>query len=216
VIHNGLDRRRLLAAARSIDREGARQSLGVGPDDIVLLLLGTVCDRKGQHDLARALALLPQAAATRVRTFFVGDRAGAYSRTLHDLVSKLPDERRARTTVVAESGEVARYFFAADVFVCTSRVESYPRVILEAMAHGLPIITTPVFGVREQVRENVNGVFYPPGDVKALSAAIAHFVADDALRRRLAANALPVLDSLTDFDAMVTQYGRIFIEAAAP
>ena len=95
-------------------------------------------------------------------------------------------------------------------------MESYPRVILEAMAHGLPIITTPVFGVREQVRENVNGVFYPPGDVKALSTAISHFVADDALRRRLAANALPVLDSLIDFDAMVTQYGRIFIEAAAP
>jgi glycosyltransferase involved in cell wall biosynthesis len=84
------------------------------------------------------------------------------------------------------------------------------------MAHGLPIITTPVFGVREQVRENVNGVFYPAGDVKALGTAIAGLVADDALRQRLASNALPVLDSLIDFDTMVTQYGRIFIEAAAP
>ena len=126
VIHNGLDRRRLVAAAAGLDRRQVRQALGVAPDDIVLLLLGTVCDRKGQHDLARALALLPQAVAARVRTFFVGDRAGAYS-ALHDLVSKLPDERRTRTTVVAESGEVARYFVAADVFVCTSRVESYPR-----------------------------------------------------------------------------------------
>ena len=215
VIHNGLDRRRLLAAARGIDREGARRSLGIGSDDIVLLLVGTVCDRKGQHDLARALALVPRAAAARVRTYFVGDRASSYSRTLHDLVAKLPDALRERTTVVAETGDVARYFVAADVFVCTSRVESYPRVILEAMAHGLPIITTPVFGVREQVRENVNGVFYPPGDVKALGTAIAGLVADDALRQRLAANALPVLDSLIDFDTMVTQYGRIFIEAAA-
>jgi glycosyltransferase involved in cell wall biosynthesis len=80
----------------------------------------------------------------------------------------------------------------------------------------LPIVTTPVFGIREQVREDVNGVFYEPGDVEALAAAISRLVADASLRERLAANAVPALDALTDFDAMVEQYGRIFVEAAAP
>ena len=176
VIHNGLDRRRLVAAAAGLDRAAARRALGVEPDDIVLLLLGTVCERKGQHDLAQALALLPGAVASRVRTFFVGDRESEYQRTLHTMIGKLPDERRARVTIVPETGDVARYFVAADVFVCTSRVESYPRVILEAMAWGLPIVTTPVFGIREQVREDVNGLFYAPGDVDALAAAIARLV----------------------------------------
>ena len=100
-----------------------------------------------------------------MRTFFVGDRAERLQPDAAHLVGKLPDERRARVTSLPETGDVARYFVAADVFVCTSRVESYPRVILEAMAHGLPIVTTPVFGIREQVREDVNGVFYDPGDV---------------------------------------------------
>jgi GT2 family glycosyltransferase len=216
VVHNGIDRRRLVAAASDVDRAAARASLGIGPDDIAFLLVGTVCERKGQHDLARALAHVPRNVALRVRALFVGDRAGPYSRALADLIAALPEDRRRRATIVPETGAVAPYFVAADVFVCTSRVESYPRVILEAMAHGLPIVTTPVFGVREQVREDVNGIFYEPGDVAGLAAAIARIAGDDALRARLAAAAVPVLDSLTDFDGMVEQYGRIFVEAAAP
>ena len=216
VIHNGLDRRRLVAAAKGIDRDEARRALGVEPGEIVLLLLGTVCERKGQHDLAQALPLVPRADALRTRTFFVGDRESEYQRALHTLVGKLSDERRARVTLVPETADVAQYFMAADIFVCTSRVESYPRVILEAMAWGLPIVTTPVFGIREQVRDDVNGIFYEPGDVDALAAAISRLVANDELRERLAGNAVPALDALTDFDSMVEQYGNIFIEAAAP
>ena len=126
------------------------------------------------------------------------------------------DERRARVTLVPETADVAQYFIAADIFVCTSRVESYPRIILEAMAWGLPIVTTPVFGIREQVREDVNRIFYEPRNVEALAAAISRLVANDELRERLAGSAVPTLDALTDFDSMVDQYGSIFIEAAPP
>ncbi len=50
----------------------------------------------------------------------------------------------------------------------------------------------------------MNGIFYEPGDAAALARAIERLVADDGQRGRLAANAVPALDSLTDFDAMVT------------
>ncbi len=169
----------------------------------MLLLVGTVCERKGQHDLADALGILPDGAAGRVRAFFVGDRPSPYSTDLHERIATLPKDRRSRVTIVPETSEVGPYLAAADLFVCTSRIESYPRVILEAMACGLPIVTTPVFGIREQVREDVNGLFYEPGDAAGLSAAIARLVADAELRARLAANAVPALDSLTDFDTMV-------------
>ncbi len=71
--------------------------------------------------------------------------------------------------VVPETGETSAYWQAADVFCCTSRVESYPLVILEAMAAGLPIITTPVFGIAEQVRPRVNALIYQPGDIPGLA-----------------------------------------------
>jgi O-antigen biosynthesis protein len=216
VIHNGLDRTRLAAETAGHDRAGARAELGLARDDVALLLLGTVCERKGQHDFPRALARLDHLIAPRVRAFIVGDRPSAYSLGLRALVDALPAERRRRVETVAETDDVGRYLLAADAFVCTSRVESYPRVILEAMAFGLPIVTTPVFGIREQVREGVNGLFYEPGDTVTLARHLTAIVGDDALRARLAANALPSLDALTGFDEMVERYARIFVEAAAP
>ena len=99
------------------------------------------------------------------------------------------------------------------MFVCTSRVESFPRVILEAMAHGLPLVTTPVFGIREQVRDGVNGLFYEPGDTAGLRRALLRLLEDEALRRALALQAGPVLDCLNDFEAMTGAYAEIFREA---
>ncbi len=216
VIHDGLERGRIAAAAAGLDRAKARAELGLDAGEIVVLIVGTVCERKGQLDLLHALALLAPANVARVRAFIVGDRPSVYSTQLHAAVGALPEALRARMTVIHETAEVARYYLAADVFACTSRVESYPRVILEAMAFGLPIVTTPVFGIREQVRDGVNGVFYEPGDATALARALDRLIGDDAWRAKLADNALPALEALLDFDTMVDRYGALFVEAAAP
>ena len=93
----------------------------------------------------------------------VGDRSSAYSDQLHDAIGRLPNDSRRRMGVVPETSSVGIYYSAADIFVCSSRLESYPRVILEAMAAGLPIVTTPVFGITEQVKEGVNAFLYKPG-----------------------------------------------------
>ena len=82
------------------------------------------------------------------------------------------------------------------------------------MAHGLPLVTTPVFGIREQVREGVNALLYEPGDAAGLAAALERLIEDGELRARLAARARPVLECLNDFEAMVQAYAAIFREAA--
>jgi glycosyltransferase involved in cell wall biosynthesis len=81
------------------------------------------------------------------------------------------------------------------------------------MGFGLPLVTTPVFGIAEQVRENVNGLFYHPGDVARLATQLARLVQDDALRARLGANAAIVLDSLPSFEDTLDDFTRIFREA---
>ncbi|MEG4326155.1 glycosyltransferase, partial [Microcoleus sp. herbarium5] len=138
VIHNGLDLSKLESSENS---ELARKTLGVAAEDVVLLLLGTVCERKGQQDLVKALSLLPDKWHNKIRCFIVGDRPSIYSNKLAELVGELPADLRQRVTVVPETGETGKYYKAADIFVCTSRVESFPRVILEAMACDLPIVT---------------------------------------------------------------------------
>ncbi|GET37167.1 putative glycosyl transferase [Microseira wollei NIES-4236] len=213
VIHNGLDIERLDAAAPGWTKLDARKSLEVEPEDVVILLLGTVCDRKGQQDLVRALSHLPQQHHTNIRCFIVGDRPNYYSRQLAKLAAELPSSLQRRLTIVPETADTARYYQAADIFVCTSRIESYPRVILEAMAYNLPIITTPVFGIKEQVRPGVNGIFYPPGNAAELASAIASLLNNKSLREQMAQNSRYVLQSLTTFDEMTQAYAQIFREA---
>jgi GT2 family glycosyltransferase/glycosyltransferase involved in cell wall biosynthesis len=213
VIHNGLDIERLDAAAPGWTKSDARKSLGVEPEEVVILLLGTVCDRKGQQDLVRALSHLPKQHHTNIRCFIVGDRPNYYSRQLAKLAAELPSSLQRRLTIVPETADTARYYQAADIFVCTSRIESYPRVILEAMAYNLPIITTPVFGIKEQVRLGINGIFYTPGNAAELANGIASLLNNKSLREQMAQNSRYVLQSLTTFDEMTQAYAQIFREA---
>jgi GT2 family glycosyltransferase/glycosyltransferase involved in cell wall biosynthesis len=210
VIHNGLDLSKL---ENSDNFELARKSLGVAAEDVVILLLGTVCERKGQQDLVKALSLLPEKWHNKIRCFIVGDRPSIYSSKLADMVGELPEELRRRVTVVPETGKPGKYYKAADIFVCTSRIESFPRVILEAMACDLPIITSPVFGIKEQVRPGINGLFYTPDRPDELVAALISLLEDKLLRQQLAGNAKYVLDSLNTFEEMTQAYADIFCEA---
>ncbi len=213
VIHNGLDLSRLNSEAGRFPRTQARHDLGVSDGDVALLLPGTVCERKGQHDLVNALAQLSAQSIGKLRCFIVGDRASSYSVEMHRLIGALPAALHGRVHAVPETHEIARYYQAADIFACTSRVESFPRVVLEAMAYALPIVSTRVFGIAEQVSENVNALLYEPGDAARLAAHLAQLIDDDAARHRLAANSPHMLATLNSFDEMVAAYGSVFREA---
>ena len=81
------------------------------------------------------------------------------------------------------------------------------------MAAELPIVTTPVFGISEQVRPDVNAIVFEPGDVTALARALVHLLEDGDERKRLAANSPRVLETLTNYESMVAAYGDLFREA---
>jgi GT2 family glycosyltransferase len=216
VIHNGLDLRPIEAAAARWDPVAAREQLGLADGEVCILLVGTISARKGQHDLPWAMAEMDAALWPRVRCFIVGgdDHDADYNRGLHDLVAGLPQPLAGRVRVVHDAADVAPYYRAADIQVCTSRIESAPRVLAEAMAHGLPIVTTPVCGIPEQVREDLNALFYAPGDIGKLAAHLGRLVGDDALRRRMGANSRKVLAALPSYEEMLAAWAEVFREAA--
>ena len=156
-------RRRSFASARAIGSGNLRGW------NWLVVLVGTVCERKGQLDFVRAIPLLAAELGRRLRFFIVGDRPSSYSDRLHEEAAGCRRVFAIVSSSCRRLGEPHRFMRAADIAVCSSRVESYPRVTLEAMAFGLPLITTPVFGIAEQVRDDVNGLFYKPGDVVALA-----------------------------------------------
>lgn len=78
------------------------------------------------------------------------------------------------------------YYERATVVACPSRREGYGVVAREAMAYGRPVVATAVGGLLDAVEHEVTGLLVPPGDVKALRAAIERLLGDAELRHRLA------------------------------
>jgi glycosyltransferase involved in cell wall biosynthesis len=105
------------------------------------------------------------------------------------------------------------FYSAADIAVCCSRSDTYPRVILEAMHFGLPIITTLTCGC-ELVRANENALQYQAGQPTMLASRLRTLVEDAILRRRLALASRRLFEGRPSFDGMVRQYGAIFREAS--
>ncbi len=210
-----LDLDRFRARFDGADRAAARRALGLDDGEICLLSLGTVCERKGQLDLLEAFRWLPADAVRRTRCVVVGARDSLqYSGVLQRRGADLPADRRDRFKIFPETGDTTRYWSAADLFCCTSRIESYPRVVLEALACGLPLVTTPVFGIVEQVREGINALFYEPGDVDGLARRLADLIGNDRRRADFAAQSRWVLGSLPSHPWFVDQYEALFRAAS--
>lgn len=217
VIHNALNLRSLDNDSPRWSRQSARKSLNIADREVAILLLGTVCERKGQHDLPLALGRLPVETHDRIRCFIVGDRVSpataGYRSGLFKIVECLPESLSKRISIVPETPDTERYYKAADIFVCTSRIESYPLVILEAMAYGLPIVTTPVYGIAEQVAPNVNSLIYDPGNIDQLAMHLRRLIVEGKIRLELAGNSTRVLEGLSDLENMMDLYAQIFKEA---
>lgn len=170
VVGNGVDTVRFSPR----DRVTARASLGLSPSAPVLISVGGLVSRKGFH---RVIEILPQ-----LRRDFPG---------LVYLVVGGPsaegDNRAELETQVAGLGlqdcvhflgprspdVLADVLSAADVFVLATSNEGWANVFLEAMACGLPVVTTDVGGNREVVRDASLGVVVPFGDAQLLAGALA-------------------------------------------
>lgn len=189
----------------------AREQLGIGDDRCVVAMIGTLCERKGQVDLINAVARLPAEVPTRLSVIFVGALDPGYTRAIETAVASLPPERRALLRFDPPTDAVDRYLAAADILVCCSRAESFPRVTLEAMAQGLAIVTTPVDGIVEQVENEKSALFYPPGDVAALASLVAGLAASPDHRRELGAGARSAFDVLSDYPAMIDAYRNLVL-----
>ncbi len=150
-----------------------------------ILCVGRLEEAKGIDVLLKAIAILKEKANSSLNAAIVGD--GSKKDMLLNLSKSLGVENIVQFMGVRK--DVSYLMDASKIFVLPSRWEGLPMVILEAMAHRLPIISTPVGGIPEVIINGENGILVPKEDPYSLSEAILRLLNDEELLKKLSQNA---------------------------
>jgi glycosyltransferase involved in cell wall biosynthesis len=135
----------------------------------------------------------------------VGDSGGAYSAALHNVVDRLGIADRIRLLPVTP--DTNEWYLAADAFILGSDVESLPRSMLEAMAFGVPVLGSAVFGVPELIDDGVNGLLFEPSSARDAENVLRRFLQLSANERRsLGVAGQKLVESTRSSDIYAGQY----------
>lgn len=179
VVYNGVDLARFHPRHRRRDRSTARHEAGVGDGAFVLLFLGSGFERKG---LSTAIEGLAEVGDVDTRLIVIGKgRQAPYE--------ALATGRDVRDRIVWLGPRVDpdRWYAAADTVVLPTRYEPFGNVHLEALASGVPMVTSDRAGGAELIQEGVNGFVVDPFDAKAVARAIERVRSAPAAAMREAA-----------------------------
>jgi glycosyltransferase involved in cell wall biosynthesis len=199
------------------DRAAARRELGLPQDAQVVAWHGRVAlDQKGLDILLHAWARVSRTGPER-RLLLIGTgRDVAALRALGEELGVAGVVHVDR--YVHDRDVLSRWLSAANVYAFPSRHEGLPVAPIEAMACGLPVVGADASGVADVLGAGAQaaGLLVPAGDPEVFAAALARLLADDALRARLAANALRRARERFSLDATGARLRDVLLPAGSP
>lgn len=175
-----------------------------------LLCVAAVTPRKGHDLLLEALAAL-QDRDWRLDCVGSLDRSPETARALQELTARLCLDERVTWHGAVSSVRLAAHYRAADLFVLPTRFEGYGMVLTEALAHGLPILSTRTGPVSRLVPPEA-GILVPPDDPGALQVALARLMDDPPLRARLSEGARAARVRLRAWEETTRDFAHVLEE----
>jgi glycosyltransferase involved in cell wall biosynthesis len=196
VVEPGID-----PAARAAGSHGA---------GIELLCVASVTPRKGHITLVRALAEIADLPWTLTCIGSMQRDPVTPLRVWKEVAKAKLNDRIVFNGELNDTAAIAPYYDRADIFVLPTEYEGYGMAVAEALAHGLPVISTPTGGIDELVGTRA-GILVPAGDVHALADALRRLITDSAERDRMREHAWQVGSRLPTWE----QAARRFRDALA-
>lgn len=146
----------------------------------VVLFVGRLIEPKGLFEAIQAAALL-KADGIAFRLVVAG--SGPAAEPARQRVAELGLEEVVTLCGHLEGAKLAGAYASADAFVLpTYHPEGFPTVVAEAMGAGLPLVVTPIRGLTDHLADELNALFVPPKDPRALAAALRRLLQDEHLR----------------------------------
>jgi L-malate glycosyltransferase len=202
VIENGVD---LPRYSKPHDRRGLRRGLGLDPDRRYVVSVARLHPVKDHRTLLAAFgAIAPR--RIDVDLLLVGD--GELRAELEAFATDLNVNGRVRFLGVRD--DVADLIRASDVFALTSLTEAASITILEAMASQTPVVVTAVGGNPEMVRDGIDGLLAPAGDVTGVAAALLRLLDDPGTASSMGRRAAERVRTLYSLDRTVERYYELY------
>jgi len=181
----------------------------------IILSAGRLIEKKGFQDLIAACRILKDW-GVKFSCEIIG--SGALKQTLHDAIGRLALEHEVRLHGQMSQNDLRNHLNKAMIFTLPCIVASngdrdlLPNVLKEAMAVGVPVVTTHLEGIEELLAHEESGIVVPPGDPKALATSLQRLLADAELRRRLSTQARKVIEDRFDLRTNFTRLRDLLLE----
>jgi glycosyltransferase involved in cell wall biosynthesis len=203
VISNGIPTNQY--ASPQIRRKDWRKKVGFGAEDVLFVCVARFAPQKNHALLLRAFAQGP-ASDPKARLVLVGE--GVLQEKLEQQANELGVTCQVHFLGVRT--DIPDLLGAMDVFVLSSDYEGNPLSVMEAMASGLPIVSTAAGGVPDLFENGREGFLVPPGDVRGLAGGMVFLLRDGEARRSLGMEAARRARENFDVSGMVQAYEEVY------
>lgn len=214
IIPNGVNTAKFAEIRLKADRAAVRRKYGLSEDRLLILTVGRYHPKKGFDEIPEIAKIL----AGKNIAFnwaVVGKNCG-------QIAAKFPECQSLGIKTIenfAKSGgdvfslpsaELMELYCAADIFVLPTLIETFGMVLVEAMAAGLPIVTTDAPGVRDVIDDGTNGLKVPVKNPGAVADMVCFLVKNSELSRKLSDNSIRQSKDLYDWEMVTGKYIALY------
>jgi len=176
-----------------------------------VLFFGLICQRKGVHDIIK---IIPQITSKHPDALFIfAGTSGDFTKKLENFIAQSKITNNILYLKNVSDRIKVQLFLQSDIFLLPTYSEGLPIALLEAMAFGLPVVTTPVGAIPEVIEDGKNGFLVDPGDTKALSERIVALIENPVLWETMRKNNTQRINAEFTQEKMIEKIDRIYQES---